>query len=381
MLNIGFERLLMLAQATNICIYFDTCWLGENTAEFQEIVRSSQAFVGVPLIPQFTSLYQKADWQILNFILAAERRTYIPSEDSVSEAILSIERVSAEAPPSEDAIHDNPPPYAHDNNMLGKRSRPDSSLTLDAQDLKRARGHSCSSSETELATPAPSLRAESTASSTATVPADLFQEAVTSAVEKVLSPMLEKKLVQLVREELPRVVAELFRETPTGQSPSQCLSPASPCNRIPNVLTHHDATSTHHPTLNTMINEAVQKALKETWHEPLDRHHQSITISLDEHSEDLRIGLEASHEDHMFDCNDKRYEMEAEFNQHLLDALDAFVDIVDKVVENCLNKFGDTISNQVFFRRGDALVASKQSQRATSLPVSTYDNKRIAEGA
>ena len=381
-LDMSFQTLLTLARATKVCIYFDSCWLGENTRKFQKIVRSSEEFVGVPLISQFTNLYQEADWQIFNSIPAAEPGVCISSKDSVSGAILSIEDVGAEAPPFEDVVHDNPPPYPHD--MLGKRSRPDSSFTPDAQGLKRAREHSCSSLETELATPAPSLQAESTASSTATVPADLFQEAVTSAVEKVFSHMLKKELVQVVKQELPQVVAELFRKTPADHSPSRCLSPASPCNRIPNALAHHDATHTLHPTLSTMIKEAVHKALDETLDETLDRHHQSVTIGLDEYGDDLRIGLAASHEDHMVHCNDDLNEMKAEFKQYLVDSLDDFEDFADEVVvttENRLNKLGDTMGNQAFCGRGDVLVASKQSRRATSLPVSRYDKERIAEGA
>lgn len=383
-LDISFHRLLTLARATEVCICFDTRWLGENTAEFQEIVRGSREFVGVPLIPQFTNLYQKADWQILNFIPAAEPRACIPSEDPVSGTILSIEDVRAEAPPLEDVVHDNPPPYAH---VLGKHSRPDFSPTPDAQDSKRARKYSCSSSETEHATPAPPLRAESTASSTATVPADLFQEAVTSAVENMLSHVLKTELTQVVKQELPRVVADLFRKTPAGHSPSRCLSPAPPCSRIPNALTNHDATPTHNLTLSTMIKRAVttavHEAFDETLHETLDEYYNSVSIDLEEFSGDLKSDWEASNEDHIVRCNDELNEMEAKFNQRLVESLDDFKACADEVVlatENRLNKLGDTISNQAFCGRGNVLVASKQSQRATSLPVSR-DDKENYEGS
>lgn len=102
-----FHELLALARATEVCILFDTNWLGRNNfAQLQSAAEGSRQLTGLPVLPQFARLYQQADWSVLNLI-----------QDASCEALPSIE----------DAVHDAPPPYAH---VSGKRARKSKSSSL-----------------------------------------------------------------------------------------------------------------------------------------------------------------------------------------------------------------------------------------------------------
>jgi hypothetical protein len=107
-LHNGFGDILTLARATDVRILFDINWLGKNLARLQGAIEGSRQLTGVPVIPQFTRLYQQADWSVLNCI-----------QDGGYEAVPSIEDAVAGAP-VKDEVHDAPPPYAH---VPSKRSR------------------------------------------------------------------------------------------------------------------------------------------------------------------------------------------------------------------------------------------------------------------
>lgn len=243
----------------------------------------------------------------------------------------------------------------------------DSSLTPDAHDPKRPREHSCPSPETERATPAPSLHAESTASSSATVAVDLFQEAVTSAVNELLPHVLEKELLEkeLLREELwkkkmtpvvmevlPQVLKELLQTTSAG---------------------HDD--STHHPTLSTEVERAFTSAHEscvQELEETLDQRVNSASIELEEHSDEIRVDLATYKEDCIASCNDHLNEIKAGFDQGVVERVKDLENIADMVVLKAmdrLNEHFDHIGTQTVRKRGDVLIASEQSQRARSLPV------------
>jgi hypothetical protein len=112
-LHTRFHELLTLARATEVRILFDSSWVGkDNFARLQSAVEGSRQLTGVPVIPQFARLYQRADWSKLNFIQDAKSGAYLPIEDVASEAVPSIE----------DAVQDAPPPYARKRSRNSKSS-------------------------------------------------------------------------------------------------------------------------------------------------------------------------------------------------------------------------------------------------------------------
>ena len=367
-IDADFRKLLELARSPVIHIVFDTAWLSKNNStQLQRILKGSQEFASVPVLPELKASHKEVDWPIIKLMQDATPEAYVPAEDQASVVISSIENAGAEAPRFQDVGYDEPPSYAH----VGRHLRPGRGLTPEIPGSKRAREDSNSPSKTKRATRAPSLRAESPASSTATVSVDLFQEAVASAVEKVLSQMVQKDL-------LP-VSDELLRKTPAGQSPLRYLSPAPPCSRIPNVLPHHDATPTHRPTLSTMIKEAVTTAvhesLDETFYNAVDQSCNSASIELAEYSTTLRCELETTKEDHMADCNDELNHMVVEAKQRLEEALETYAEEMLLRTEDRLNAIGNRALSK------GLLNVSEQAQRAKSLPVSNEDRKTIANGS
>ncbi|XP_014550246.1 hypothetical protein COCVIDRAFT_115980 [Bipolaris victoriae FI3] len=371
-----FRKLLELARSPVIHILFDTAWLSkENLTLLKCILKGSQEFDSVPVLPEFKVSHKEVDWSIINFMQDATPEAYVPAEDQASVVISSIENAGAEAPRFQDVRYDEPPSYAH----VGRHLRSGHGLTPEIPGSKRAREDSNLPPKTKRATLAPSLRAESPASSTATVSVDLFQEAVASAVEKVLSHKLEKELIQMVKKELLPVLDELLRKTPAGQSPSRYLSPAPPCSQIPNALPHHDATPTHRPTLSTMIKEAVTTAvhesLDETFYNAVDQSCNSASIELAELSTTLRGDLEITKEDHMADCNDELNHMVVEAKQRLAEELETYAEEMLLRTEKRLNAIGNRALSK------GLLNVSEQARRAKSLPVSNEDRKTIANGS
>jgi hypothetical protein len=194
-----FHELITLARATEVRVLFDSNCVGkDNFARLQSAVESSRQLTGVPVIPQFARLYQRADWSKLNFIQDAKPGIYPPIEDVASEAVPSIE----------DAVHDAPPPYARKRSRNSKSSlqtqhrhiaNPHSlgrtSLTPDSPLPKRLlQDRTCAPSPTERAT---------SASSSDTVQVDVSQDIVKSAVEKVLPDMLRAQLPSILKDLLP----------------------------------------------------------------------------------------------------------------------------------------------------------------------------------
>ncbi|XP_014556837.1 hypothetical protein COCVIDRAFT_37550 [Bipolaris victoriae FI3] len=380
-LHDDFPKLLTLARTKEVRIFFDTNWLADrNFQTLQCIVTGSRQLAKISRTAQFSSLYQELDWLPLRFIQDANHGTDTATENPASGVIPSIE---AEAPPFQDVVHDNPPPYTQPS---GKRPRHSStSLTPDDYNPKRAREHSRSSLDMDGASPTPSLRAKSTVSSSATVSVDLFQDAVTSAVQqmlsstlnKTLSEVLQKELPSAIRRELPHVLEKIIQKT-IADSPSRCSSPIPPCTQILNEPTHHVSTPNSHFTLGKMIKGAVTTAVREALDEARDQSSElytSASIELEEYSTELKGDLAATTEDHMVNCNENLDEMVAKAEQRLSDYLTDFEAHADELVIKTEDRLY-SISKKSYCSP-EVHIVPKPGQRAASLPI-LKDAKTVA---
>ncbi|EUC43045.1 hypothetical protein COCMIDRAFT_101900 [Bipolaris oryzae ATCC 44560] len=312
-LHTGFHELLTLARATEVRVLFDTNWLEKsNLARLQSIIEGSRQLAGVPAIPQFTRLYQEADWSILDCI-----------NDTEPEALPSIEDAVAGPPPIEDAVDDAPPPYAR---VSGKRSRnARTSLTPDSPLPKRLlQDPTYPRSPKERASPASPLSAKSTASSTATVQVDIFQDLVTSAVEKVLPDLMRAQFPSILQDLLPGILAG---------SPSPSLSPTRHTNQLPNTPTKRCPIPSQKPAPSTvfksLISTYTQTHIQRILADALDQAsqqaselHNSAGAEFEDYLADTRLDFAALKEDNLAAFNDECNEKLVEFKERLVEEKD-----------------------------------------------------------
>jgi hypothetical protein len=331
-LHTRFHELLTLARATEVHILFDSSWLGKkNLARFQSAIEGSRQLTGVPVIPQFAHLYQQADWSKLNFIQDAKSGAHLPVEYVASEAVPSIED------------HDAPPPYARESN---KRSR-NSKYSLRKQHRHVANAHSLDRTsltpdsplpkrllQDRTCAPLPKERATS-ASSSATVQVDIFQDIVKSAVEEVLPDIL--------RTQLPSILQDLLPGMLVGPSPSPSLSPTPCSSQIANALTQHRRSRSHKPApaavFRAVISTQTQTHLRRILTEALDRAsdqaselHNSAGVEFDEYLADVRLDFATLHEEHIAAFNDDCNEQLEEFKERLVKEKDEVEAHADQVV-------------------------------------------------
>jgi hypothetical protein len=101
------HELSALARTTEVCIVFDSHWLGHNLSRLQSAVEGSQQLAGIPVVPssKLAQLHQRALW-------------------SVYEVAKSVESETAAAPPPiEDAQDDAPPAYAQVSRKRPRHSK------------------------------------------------------------------------------------------------------------------------------------------------------------------------------------------------------------------------------------------------------------------
>jgi hypothetical protein len=342
------RELTTLAKATKVHILFDTNWLGrDNLARLRRAVEGSLQLTGVPVIPDsnFTLSYQKADWSILNFVEDAKSRALPPDEDTAPEAVLSVEDELVRVPLYiEDAVPDPPPSYdwlSSKRPRHGESSRFTSyraiinahhsargSLTPDSPSPKRVllEDPTCLPLPPKRATSVSSLSAKSTNLSTATVHVDVFQEAITTAVERLLPGVLRDVLPDIIRDILPRLLT-------ASQSPSSSPGRPPPCrphptSQLPTVPTISALLSTHVSTyLNNVYVDALGKASDEA-----SELHNSIGVEiselLDEHKIDLAIIKEDAIAELSRECDEKL----VEFKEHVADVQEEVEIHADKVM-------------------------------------------------
>jgi hypothetical protein len=356
-LETSFHKLSTLARATDVRIVFDTNWLGKkNLARLRSAVEASRQLTGVPVIPQFARLYQQADWSIVSSIQGAKSGPHRPTGDLTSKAVPSIEDAVAGAPPFEDAIYDAPPSYAQVSNKRSRNSKSSSrtqhqhiadahrlartSLTPDSPPPKRLlQDPTCVPSPTEHASSASSPSSKSTPSSTATVQVDIFQDIVTSAVQKVLPDMLREQLPSILQDFLPGMLAD--------PSPSPSLSPIPRSSQSADTLAQHRRTLNKKPTpaavIRTVISTATKTHLQKFLTDALDEAyeqvselHNSASVEFEEHLDDTRLDFAMLKEDHIAAFNEDCNEKLVEFKERLVEGKDeAEVDVkahADEVV-------------------------------------------------
>ncbi|KAI2478265.1 hypothetical protein Ptr902_10460 [Pyrenophora tritici-repentis] len=143
-----------LARTTEVCIVFDSHWLGRNLSQLQSAVEGPQQLAGIPVVPcsKLAQSHQRALWSVYEIAASVESET------------------AAAPPPIEDVQDDAPPAYAHVSRKRPRHTR--TSLTPDSPLPKRVLVEHLtrSVSPTERATPS-SQGARSTTSN-ATVLAD-----------------------------------------------------------------------------------------------------------------------------------------------------------------------------------------------------------------
>ncbi|KAJ6284674.1 hypothetical protein J3E71DRAFT_339037 [Bipolaris maydis] len=324
-LHTGFHKLLKLARATEVRILFDINWLEKsNLARLQSAIEGSRQLAGVPAIPEFTRLYREADWSILNC-----------TKDPEPEALPSIEDAVAGAPPPiGETVDDAPPPYAR---VSGKRSRnARTSLTPDSPLPKRLlQDHTYPRPPKERASPASPLSAKSTASSTATVQVDIFQDLVTSAVEKVLP--------DLMRAQFPSILQDLLPEVLAGYSPSPSLSPTRHSSQLANTPTKHRPIPSQKLTPSTVVRSVISAytethlqriladALDQASHQASELHN-SANAEFEDNLADTRLDFAALKEDHLTAFNDECNEKLVEFKERLVEEKDEVEAHADRVV-------------------------------------------------
>lgn len=396
-LRADFPKLVNFARATEVRICFDSNWLGKHRKKFGDILKGSQEFAEILHLPEFISCYEQAQWPLLEFILNAGPVAHVPTKDLASGVVPSIENAEIKVPPFEGVEHESPPPYAH---VSGKRSRCAGSSPTPDYDSKRVRNRSTPSTETECAAPPPSFRADSIASSGATVEVDFFQERVTSTLKDVLPHLLEsaraelvkkelpkvvrKELSQAVRAELPRVLEELVQKTLADHSPRQRLSPTPPVTQIPDATIHNGPILNHHIVLRTIIEGAVTKVLREFLEDAADQAEQlydAAVLEVEERGDEVGRSIEVDIDHRLAAFNDELNEMEDESKQNIAECSEEIAAHAEEVVlDTCrrLDQLGDITINQTLCKLRDPLV-SYQSRRARSLPVSKEEKKTIAD--
>ncbi|CAA9959442.1 hypothetical protein PTMSG1_02860 [Pyrenophora teres f. maculata] len=355
-LHTSIAELLTLARATEVRILFDINWLGKNNlARLQSVVEGSQQLTGVPVIPQFACLYQQVDWSVLDSVQDAKSGAYLSTED---EAVPSIE----------DALLDAPPSYAH---VSGKRSRKTrTSSTPNSPPPKRLL-------QDPTCAPSPPERAKSMASSTATVQVDVFQDIVTSAVEKVLPDLL--------RTQLPSILQDLLPGMLTGLSPSPSLSPTPCSSHIVNALTQHRRTSSHNPTPAAVVRAAISTHTKTHLQELLtdaleqaSELHNSARNEFEDDLVDIKLEMATLKEDHIAAFNEECNEKLAELKERLAEDEDetevAAKEYSDEIVLRTwdkLNMMEKGVRCRCKCRYGlkNKQVKLEQGTRAMSLPL------------
>jgi len=377
-LDTGSHELVTLAKARKIHILFDTKWLGkDNFARLQSTVKCSQQLVGFSVLPQFALLYQQVDWSIPNFVQDTKSETYVPVEDLASEALPSIEDAVGGAPPVEDVTHDAPPPYAQVTSKRPRDTR--TSLTPDSPLPKRLL-------QDPTCAPSPTKRATSTASSTATVPVDLFQERVISAVEKVLPDLLRAQLPTLLQD-LPGILV--------GPSPSPSLSPTPHSSQIVNAHTQHRRTSSPKPTLAALLKAAISKhtkihvqrvftgALDQAFEQATELHN-SANVEFEEYVGDTRHEFATIKEDHVASLNEEFNGKLEEFKERLVEEKDELEEWVKEHIEGVVLQTLDRVNmvkNRVWCGcerlhcAEDEQSGLEQRRRAMSLPLSKSEGR------
>jgi hypothetical protein len=199
---------------------------------------------------------------------------------------------------------------------------------------------------------------------------DVFQEVVTSAVEKVLPDILRKELPGILLEVLPRLL--------TGSTPSPSLSPTQHSSPSANTFTRHRPTPNHKPTLETAMQTALKaatdrilNAISDDVSNQVCEHVKSAEVKIDEHFDDNKADLDRLKEtltlEFENDCN-------AELGR-LQDTLDEAKQNVETYADEIVHKTSDRLHMVDRDVAKDQLSKLGQGRRAMSLPLEKWRDK------
>jgi hypothetical protein len=168
---------------------------------------------------------------------------------------------------------------------------------------------------------------------------DIFQDIVTSAVQKVLPDLLREQLPSILQDFLPGMLAD--------PSPSPSLSPTPRSSQSADTLAQHRRTLNKKPTpaavIRTVISTATKTHLQKFLTDALDEAyeqvselHNSASVEFEEHLDDTRLDFAMLKEDHIAAFNEDCNEKLVEFKERLVEGKDeAEVDVkahADEVV-------------------------------------------------
>lgn len=325
-LSICPPGLLSLAKTVETRIVFDTKWLGKNISNLQSALQSSRQLTGIGVSPEFTRLYQRADWSILCFAPNGVSEPYPSDEGTASQIVRSIE---VEAP-------DAPPPYVRETGKRSLANRP--SLTPELHPFKRV--FQCppfADSSKEHGTSA-TTDSQSTASSTGTVEVDLFQDAVTLAVHKVLPSMLSTHLPSILQDLVPKMLSQSSpspSSSPTLRPKQTASSPKR--DSVGNNKLATDFRAILSGYTEKHIEEMFATAAEEVAGQ-VSELHESAALELDECVNDARLSLAVMEEEHIAafveNCN-RRVE---DFEAHLADCQDASESRVEAHCDDAISR-------------------------------------------
>jgi hypothetical protein len=150
---------------------------------------------------------------------------------------------------------------------------------------------------------------------------DIFQDIVTSAVEKVLP--------DLMRAQLPSILQDLLPGMLTGSSPSPSLSTTPRSSRIADVPSQHPRTPNHKPTPSTIVKSVIstytethlQRLLADTLDQASELHN-SAALEFEDYVADTRLEFAALREDNMTALDNECNEKLVDFKERLVEEKD-----------------------------------------------------------
>jgi hypothetical protein len=209
---------------------------------------------------------------------------------------------------------------------------------------------------------------------------DIFQDIVTSAVQKVLPDMLREQLPSILQDFLPGMLAD--------PSPSPSLSPTPRSSQSADTLAQHRRTLNKKPTpaavIRTVISTATKTHLQKFLTDALDEAyeqvselHNSASVEFEEHLDDTRLDFAMLKEDHIAAFNEDCNEKLVDFKERLVEGKDeAEVDVkahADEVVVKAWDRLSMMdkrwCSHKCLHDTKDMAGKSTQKRRSMSLPL------------
>ncbi|KAI8930709.1 hypothetical protein NX059_012318 [Plenodomus lindquistii] len=359
--NTSSQELVTLARTTKIRILFDTNWLGRYLPTLQSISQRSSQLIGVPVSRHnvFSKSYLQADHSLLKFVKDANPAGLSLLEGAAPDVVPSVEDAEPGVPVFDYAADDPPPSYA-----------PRMKRSIDTTSSARGSTPDLPLSKRLLQDP-PSVRSISV-SSDATVPVDLFQDAINSAVAKVLPDMLQDRI--------PLIVQSVLSKVFDGHSPSPSLSPISPSRHIATAPIQPRPSPSHKPTPTTPVNSIVKDMMKpylqkfnaDMMDEVLEQVsdlYGSASVDFQEELDDHRLAIGIIKEDHVADFERECAEMLTEHKERMAGMIEMAEEEVEEYVGKVASQLCANCKYKCLHSAKDKQSGLEQGQRANSSPL------------